>query len=487
MVAPLEMHALVPVTTLRTFLTAALLCLLPAAPARTNNGHPAEQAFVRLVSADSARRYVRELVAYGPRQGGTSSNRAAAEYVQQKFRAWGLASTLITDPGKLVYEAQHWELAQVFPEAKSFLRPWPYGFSPAAAAQEAEVTMASGAAALRGKVVLTDKLVSRRQYEAYAGAGAVALLSDAPGREGDFTAWAMIGTLPERRDNPIPVFAISRSDGNRLRALLAQGVIPRVAFALQSKIFHGRPQTVIATLAGAVPEKHFIYCAHGDSDSGGPGADDNASGVAVVMETARVLQSLITEKKLPPPRHTIAFIIWGSEYFSTRAYLAQRSHQLERILGVINFDQTGTGTRQQAIYFEGNDIPWNEALLRTLDRIGGEYCGRPGFWQAYTTNPSQGGTDAYVFLPPQFHGTLQAPQHIPAVTIFTAAWDQPARPEQTPGWHSSCWPAQTPLEIDYSRYYHSSGDIPEWTTDREPWRMAWAARAGGLALLRLLW
>ena len=58
---------------------------------------------------------------------------------------------------------------------------------------------------------------------------------------------------------------------------------------------------------------------------------------------------------------------------------------------------------------------------------------------------------------------------------------------QTPGWASACWPDNTPLEIDYSRYYHSSGDIPEWTTEREPWRMAWAATAGGAALLRLLW
>lgn len=481
------MPSLVPVTALRTALTAALSCLLLAAPARTNNGHPAEREFVRIVSADSARRYVRELVACGPRQGGTSSNQCAAQYLQQRFHGWGLASKIISDPEKLTHEAQHWQLAYVFPEAGNFLRPWPYGFSPATAAREAEVTMATGSTAMRGRVVLTDKLVSRWQYEAYVTAGAVALLSDAPGRDGDYTEWAMIGELPSRRDNPIPVFAISRSDGNRLRALLSQGLTPRVSFALQTRIYHSRPQTVIATIAGAAPERHFIYCAHGDSDSGGPGADDNASGVAAVMETARALQQLITAQKLPPPRHTIEFIIWGSEYFSTNAYLAQRSNELARILGVINFDQTGIGTRHQAIYFEGNDIPWNEALLRTLDRIGGEFCGRPGFWQAYTTNPAQGGTDAYAFLPPQFRGTLKSPQRIPATTIFTAAWDESSRPDQTPGWDSSCWPAQTPLEIDHSRYYHSSGDIPEWTTDREPWRMAWAAQAGGLALLHLLW
>jgi hypothetical protein len=41
------------------------------------------------------------------------------------------------------------------------------------------------------------------------------------------------------------------------------------------------------------------------------------------------------------------------------------------------------------------------------------------------------------------------------------------------------------LEIDYSAYYHSSGDTPENTTDREPQNMVRAVKAVGIALLRL--
>jgi len=468
------------------FTVAAFALLLFAAPARTQIGKATEHAFTRLVSADSGRRYVQELVACGPRVGGTPSNQCAAQYLQKKFHAWGLPSVIIEDPEKLVHEAQHWQLAHVFPEPGNFLRPWPYGFSPATSVREAEV-VAAGASSYQGKVVLTDELVSPGQYDELVRGGAVAILSDGPAGDSDVTAWAMIGDLPVRPDNVIPVFAISRHDGNRLRSRWQQGVAPRIRFVLQSKIYRSRPQTVIATLAGAAPGKRFIYCAHGDSDCGGPGADDNASGVAAILETARALQKLIKDGKLPRPRHTIEFIIWGSELFSTNAYISREAQHLQRIAGVINFDQTGTGTRHQAIYFEGNDIPWNEVLLRTLDQIGQEYCGQPDFWQAYSTNPAQGGTDSYAFLPPDFHGLLRSSHHLPATTIFTAAWNKPTRPEQLRGWRSACWPAQTPLEIDYSRYYHSAGDIPEWTTDREPWRIAWAARAGGLALLRLLW
>ena len=38
-----------------------------------------------------------------------------------------------------------------------------------------------------------------------------------------------------------------------------------------------------------------MYCAHGDSDAGGPGANDNASGVAVVLEMARAWSGAIAD------------------------------------------------------------------------------------------------------------------------------------------------------------------------------------------------
>jgi hypothetical protein len=459
-----------------------------------------EKHFAAMISADSARQYVRDLVALGPRLGGTSSNEKSAQYLQQKFSSWRLKTQIIIDPEQLTHEELQWQLEQIAPERHGFARPWPYGFSPTSPTKEAEVvlpTQLSDGAALAGKAVLMETFITPRQYDEIVTASASAILSDAPARNGDFSEWAMIGRLPARANNAIPAYAISRSDGLRLRKLIAAGKKPVVKFSLQSRISKGRPQTVIA----AIPARHdeakrntnyLIYCAHGDSDSGGPGADDNASGVATVMETARALQKLIANGVLPPPRYTIRFMIWGSELSSSTAYLDAHRDSLAQIAGVINFDETGTGSLYQAVYFEGNEVPWNEKLLRTVDAIGRQYCGQKGFWPSYTTNPTQGGTDAYAFLPPGFHGMLNHKARIPAITIFTAAWDTPNLLRQTPGWSSPCWPRAGPndgkmIQIDYSRYYHSSGDIPEWTTDKEPWRVAWCAKAGGLALLRLAW
>ena len=42
------------------------------------------------------------------------------------------------------------------------------------------------------------------------------------------------------------------------------------------------------------------------------------------------------------------------------------------------------------------------------------------------------------------------------------------------------------VHIDYYVHYHSSGDTPANTTEREPWNMGWCARVAWLGGLRWL-
>ena len=85
------------------------------------------------------------------------------------------------------------------------------------------------------------------------------------------------------------------------------------------------------------PNQKFIICAHFDDMPSGttaPGADDNASGTAAVIEAARIF----SQYSFP---FTIVYALWdeeeqglvGSEYYATLADLAGDS-----ILGVINLD-----------------------------------------------------------------------------------------------------------------------------------------------------
>lgn len=99
-------------------------------------------------------------------------------------------------------------------------------------------------------------------------------------------------------------------------------------------------RNVIAELPGHVyPEDVLIICGHYDSYSDvatvlAPGADDNASGTAMVMEAARILHSF-------PLDFTVRFIAFAAEeigLFGSRVHSAEARLRRENILAVINLD-----------------------------------------------------------------------------------------------------------------------------------------------------
>jgi len=107
---------------------------------------------------------------------------------------------------------------------------------------------------------------------------------------------------------------------------------------------------VIGELPGTDPSAgYYILCAHydaigvrtpGDWDwrtGAAPGADDNATGVAIVLESAHALSQL----RFP---WSIRFILWSGEELGTlgsRHYATQALDRDDRILGVYNIDMVG--------------------------------------------------------------------------------------------------------------------------------------------------
>jgi hypothetical protein len=463
---------------------AAGLVVVLGAPGASGVADRAEDAVAAAVSRERTHRTVRDLVALGPRAGGTSSGERAAAYVRGRLRAIGLPVEEVLDPPLPAFEAISWE-ARLAGAGGRPLAAWPCAFSPPIAAVEAEVRLGPPPAGERGPwVLLTDAEPARAVGDA-AASGAAAVLSDAPREEGRFLDWAPAGSLGSGRPAAAPAWTISLNAGKDLRARIAEGRPARVRLALDARIGSGPPRTVVATLAGTGPG-WFLVCAHGDSDSGGPGADDNASGVASLLEVAAALSEAASRGLLPPERPSVLFAVWGAEIHSTRAFAERRAAELPRLRGVFNYDQTGAGTDRDALYFEGNDVPWNAEILNALMSVAASRAGRDGFPAAFTTVPALGGTDAYVFLPPAHKGTGPASARVPAATVFTAAWGTPQRVDQTPGWQSPSWPEQGTVTVDHDPYYHSSGDVPERTTDLRPDHMARCARAVALAILRLM-
>ena len=72
-----------------------------------------------------------------------------------------------------------------------------------------------------------------------------------------------------------------------------------------------------------------------------PGADDNASGTAVMLEVARVLRELGA-----PPRRSLLFLSFSGEeqgLLGSRRYVARPSRPLRSTIAMINIDHAGVG------------------------------------------------------------------------------------------------------------------------------------------------
>jgi len=450
-----------------------------------------ERNFSAKVSQTVLKSHVRTLVTFGNRWGGTSSGEKASRYVAETMKQYGLEVETITDPERLVFEHSAWTLRIERPQKlRSLIKnEWLAGFSPSVKTTRVRLMNLDDESrdSLGGAAVLTERLIDNDLYRELEKAGALAILSYAPGDSAGYADWAMISNLPESTENRVPLYNLSWENGSRLRKGLQAGEKVVVTFEARTSVKPGSPKTIIGLLRGS-GDRYFIVCAHGDSDAGGPGADDNASGVAGVLELARIITAMIRNGQIQRPAVGIKFVVWGSEYYSTEHFVKTEAARLEDIAGVLNYDEIGTGATRNCIYFESNDVEHNKGLLNVLNSVGEEYHGKAGFWEEATTNPSQGGTDSYVFLPDHLDRLGVPGVLIPSVTVYTAAWNSLRTFPQTKGWASSAWKGHPDsVTIDFSPYYHSSRDVPEVTTEREPFNMSWAVKAVGIALLRLAW
>jgi hypothetical protein len=122
----------------------------------------------------------------------------------------------------------------------------------------------------------------------------------------------------------------------------------KMGYTVELQPFLNSLNNIIVTKTGTIyPDQYYILGAHYDSTSplksiSAPGADDNGSGTAVVVEAARVLAKTNFQS-------SVKFILFsgeeqgknGSEYYAGQAY----QHD-ENIEGMINLDMIG---------YDGND------------------------------------------------------------------------------------------------------------------------------------
>src|SRR5258706_2117551 len=207
---------------------------------------------------------------------------------------------------------------------------------------------------VKGKIVLAASQADAVQRIAVAKFGAAGIVSYAANQR---TAWwkqdetlVRWGHLETFSSSPTFAFMISLGDARGLQARLAKGEHIRLHAIVKAGQHPGSYDIATATIPGSDPQlrdEEIVYSCHLDHPR--PGANDNASGCATILEVARTLYKLIAEKRVPPPRRTIRFV-WPPEIEGTMALLNAKPELAAHIKAAIHLDMVGGGPETKTIF-----------------------------------------------------------------------------------------------------------------------------------------
>ena len=107
---------------------------------------------------------------------------------------------------------------------------------------------------------------------------------------------------------------------------------------------------VTAAIRGADPklsQEEIVFSCHLDHPN--PGANDNASGCATILEVGVALAKLVKDGTVPRPARTIRFV-WPPEIEGTVTILNAKPDWAKRIKAVVHMDMVGGGPETKAVF-----------------------------------------------------------------------------------------------------------------------------------------
>ncbi len=176
---------------------------------------------------------------------------------------------------------------------------------------------------VRGKVAVASGYAANVVRQAVLKHGAVGVViypaaDDRPDHP-DMVRYNGIWPTADELSRTSGGFQISRNQYDTLKSLMAKGAV-HVHGKIDATLGPGKLTLVHAYIRGTEhPEREILITGHLDHPKWS--ANDNASGSGAMIEAARTLQTLISGKKIAPPRITIHFM-WVPEYFGTLAYVS---------------------------------------------------------------------------------------------------------------------------------------------------------------------
>ncbi len=296
----------------------------------------------------------------GPRPAGSPADARGADYIAEQFRRLGYSVVRQQFPFRFFEETRAPSLVVLAPAAASIpLVTMEFSASTPADGLEAElVAMGTGTPQdltgqrLDGKIALVERggIQFREKAANVAAAGGAAVIV-----YNNQSGLAIAVTLVE--PSKIPAVVISQEDGRRLLDLLKSGPV-RVRLVVSTVTEQRTSENVIGIKRGtAAPNEVVVVGGHRDSVRVSPGANDNGSGTAAVLEAARLLAEV-------PTVRTIHFIGFGAEEVGLIGSAFYVRNASASVVGMVNMDMVGRGPAILA----GN-LTGHPAMLDVADAV----------------------------------------------------------------------------------------------------------------------
>jgi hypothetical protein len=457
------------------------------------------QAIAALVSGRAAKQTVQGL-SLNHRMRGSEGYRRAAELIRSRLEEYGLAeASIIALPadGKIFYGTQRsrpaWngEFAELWEQRQESGR-WidaeriaSWEDQPITLAQDSVngsantslIDVGTGTSDrdyagkdVRGKLVMTSSQpedVAKLAITKYGAAGIVSWAQNQKqawwGEDESLIRWGHLDTWKD----PTFAFMVSPARAHSWQERLAKGETVRLRAIVKAGRSPGQYLIPTAVIPGRDRTREIVYSCHLDHPS--PGANDNASGCAGILEVARSLNRLVKEGRLPRPERTLRFI-WPCEVECTISLLNARPEFAERTLATIHLDMIGgrTETTKGILRVEGSP-PSSPSFVDDVAFALTRWVNRQTFGFA-----DSGSGDWPLVDPDGGKEALQA-----KVGGFSEGSDHEVWAEgswRTPIIYVSDWP---------DRYIHTNRDVPENLDATKMKRAIFIAAASGWYLANL--
>ncbi len=204
-------------------------------------------------------------------------------------------------------------------------------------------------------------------------------------------------------------FSISHKQARELQQYLKNGKDVKLHFKIDAafSVDEGKLHVLEAVIKGTeIPKEEIVLIAHLCHPS--PGANDNTSGSATLLESVLSLTRMINTNQISSPKRTLRFL-WVPEFSGTIPWLADydqaRKDGKRKIISVLNLDMVGESplTVGTPLSISSPSLSTPSCLLGIIKTVS-DYVNKQKFerdgWtyqMRYDIQPFAGGSDHLIF------------------------------------------------------------------------------------------